>query len=96
MYLNIVFLHKDGHYITLQRYRPNHKRPSRAMRYSLIGGVRDITQQDWTKKKSINTTNTSKNSSQKRTKQLLDYERFAAMGQVAGMVGHDIRNPCKR
>jgi len=30
---------------------------------------------------------------QERTKQLKDAERLAAIGQVAGMVGHDIRNP---
>ena len=28
-----------------------------------------------------------------RTKQLKDTERFAAIGETAGMVGHDIRNP---
>jgi signal transduction histidine kinase len=28
-----------------------------------------------------------------RTRQLKDSERFAAIGQTAGMVGHDIRNP---
>ena len=28
-----------------------------------------------------------------RTKQLRDFERMAAIGQTAGMVGHDIRNP---
>jgi PAS domain S-box-containing protein len=30
---------------------------------------------------------------EERTKQLKDAERLAAIGQVAGMVGHDIRNP---
>ena len=30
---------------------------------------------------------------EERTKQLKDSERLAAIGQVAGMVGHDIRNP---
>lgn len=30
---------------------------------------------------------------EERTKQLRDSERLAAIGQVAGMVGHDIRNP---
>ena len=30
---------------------------------------------------------------EERTKQLNDSERLAAIGQVAGMVGHDIRNP---
>ncbi len=30
---------------------------------------------------------------EERTKQLQQAERLAAMGQVAGMVGHDIRNP---
>jgi len=28
-----------------------------------------------------------------RTKQLKDSERMATIGQTAGMVGHDIRNP---
>lgn len=28
-----------------------------------------------------------------RTKQLVTYERLAAIGQIAGMIGHDIRNP---
>jgi PAS domain S-box-containing protein len=30
---------------------------------------------------------------EKRTKQLKDSERLAAIGQTAGMVGHDLRNP---
>jgi signal transduction histidine kinase len=30
---------------------------------------------------------------EERTRQLKDAERFAAIGQTAGMVGHDIRNP---
>ena len=30
---------------------------------------------------------------EERTKNLEDSERFAAIGTVAGMVGHDIRNP---
>jgi signal transduction histidine kinase len=30
---------------------------------------------------------------EKRTRQLKDAERMAAIGQTAGMVGHDIRNP---
>ena len=30
-----------------------------------------------------------------RTEKLKDAERLAAIGETAGMVGHDIRNPCK-
>ena len=30
---------------------------------------------------------------EERTKQLKDAERLAAIGQTAGMIGHDIRNP---
>ena len=30
---------------------------------------------------------------EERTKQLRDSERLAAIGETAGMVGHDIRNP---
>jgi len=30
---------------------------------------------------------------EEKTKQLKDIERFAAIGQTAGMIGHDIRNP---
>jgi signal transduction histidine kinase len=30
---------------------------------------------------------------EERTKQLRDSERFAAIGELAGMIGHDLRNP---
>ncbi len=58
-----------------------------------IGGVRDITQRKRDQERIKQYSKHLEGLVKKRTEQLIAYERLAAIGQVAGMVGHDIRNP---
>jgi signal transduction histidine kinase len=58
-----------------------------------IGGIRDITQRALDRKKIEEYNKHLEELVEERTKQLINLERLAAIGEVAGMVGHDIRNP---
>ncbi len=86
------FLHKNGHYITV-------KDTARAIKDSsgktirFIGGIRDITQRRRDQEKIRQYSRHLEELVEERTKKLVDYERLATVGQIAGMVGHDIRNP---
>jgi signal transduction histidine kinase len=55
--------------------------------------VRDITEQKNSQKSLEKYADVLKKIIEERTKQLKDSERLAAIGQTAGMVGHDLRNP---
>ena len=55
--------------------------------------VRDITEQKRHQKTLEKQAGTLEKIINDRTKQLKDSERLAAIGQTAGMVGHDLRNP---
>ena len=55
--------------------------------------VRDITEQKERQQNLQDTADYLKKIIEERTKQLKDSERLAAIGQTAGMVGHDLRNP---
>jgi PAS domain S-box-containing protein len=55
--------------------------------------VRDITEQKDSQKNLEKYANVLKTIIEDRTKQLKDSERLVAIGQTAGMVGHDLRNP---
>jgi two-component system sensor kinase FixL len=55
--------------------------------------ARDITEQKELQKNLEEHAGTLKKIIEERTKQLKDTERLAAIGQTAGMVGHDLRNP---
>jgi two-component system sensor kinase FixL len=55
--------------------------------------VRDITEQKDLQKNLEKHADVLKEIIEERTKQLKDSERLAAIGQTAGMVGHDLRNP---
>ena len=55
--------------------------------------VRDITEQKNLQKSLEEQTDFLEKIVDERTKQLKDQERLAAIGQTAGMVGHDLRNP---
>ncbi len=55
--------------------------------------VRDITQQKDSQKNLEKNATVLKKIINERTKQLKDSERLVAIGQTAGMVGHDLRNP---
>jgi PAS domain S-box-containing protein len=58
-----------------------------------IGGVRNITQRKRDQEKIKQYSRHLEEIVEERTKQLQEKERLAAIGQTAGMVGHDIRNP---
>lgn len=90
--LEYRFLHKNGQYITLKDTARTIK-DATGKAVIVIGGVRDITQRRADQEKIHQYNKHLQELVAERTKQLVDYERFAAMGQVAGMVGHDIRNP---
>jgi PAS domain S-box-containing protein len=53
----------------------------------------DVTEQNRLQKNLENYTKNLEMLVEERTRQLKDKERLAAIGQTAGMVGHDIRNP---
>jgi two-component system, LuxR family, sensor kinase FixL len=55
--------------------------------------VRDISQQKQIQEYLKKQAESLEKEVQDRTKQLNDSERWAAIGQTAGMVGHDLRNP---
>jgi PAS domain S-box-containing protein len=55
--------------------------------------VRDITEQKDQQKSLAQQAGVLEKLVAERTKQLKDAERLAAIGQTAGMVGHDLRNP---
>ncbi len=55
--------------------------------------VRDITEQKDSQKNLEKYADVLKKILEDRTKQLKDSERLVAIGQTAGMVGHDLRNP---
>ena len=55
--------------------------------------VRDITEQKTSQKNLEKAADVLKKIIEERTKQLKDSERLVAIGQTAGMVGHDLRNP---
>jgi PAS domain S-box-containing protein len=59
----------------------------------VIGFVQDITEFRKLENQLQDYAKNLENLVEERTKQLKDSERLAAIGQTAGMVGHDIRNP---
>ncbi len=86
------FRHKNGNYIIVKDTAKAIK-DQNGKTISFIGGVRDITQRRRDKEEIEQYSKHLEQLVEERTKQLITYERFAAIGQVAGMVGHDIRNP---
>ena len=55
--------------------------------------VRDITEQKAMQKRLLDYAESLEKTVEERTNQLKESERLAAIGQTAGMVGHDLRNP---
>jgi signal transduction histidine kinase len=66
----------------------NDKKPKR-----IVGVEQDITERKQIEQKLEEHTKNLEKLVDERTKQLKDAERLAAIGQTAGMIGHDIRNP---
>ncbi|MCW3995003.1 MAG: PAS domain-containing protein [Candidatus Bathyarchaeota archaeon] len=86
------FRHKNGNYITVKDTAKAVKDQS-GKTVLFIGGVRDITQRVRDQEKIKQYSRHLEELVEERTKQLQEKERLAAIGQTAGMVGHDIRNP---
>jgi PAS domain S-box-containing protein len=86
------FQHKNGNYIIVKDTAKAIK-DQNGKTVSFIGGVRDVTQRRRDKEEIEQYSKHLEELVNERTKQLIAYERLAAIGQVAGMVGHDIRNP---
>jgi PAS domain S-box-containing protein len=78
------------------RYRQVSSAPVRDSEDNIIGSVsvvRDITELKQLQNRLQEHVENLEKLVEERTKQLKDSERLAAIGQTAGMVGHDIRNP---
>lgn len=78
------------------RYRQVSSAPVRDSEGNIIGSVsvvRDITELKQLQNRLQEHAGDLEKLVEERTKQLKDSERLAAIGQTAGMVGHDIRNP---
>jgi len=90
--LEYRILHKNGNYITVKDTAKAIKDET-GKTVQFIGGVRDITQRKQNREMLEQYSKHLEELVEERTKQLINYERLAAIGQVAGMVGHDIRNP---
>jgi PAS domain S-box-containing protein len=78
------------------RYRQVSSAPVRDSEVNIIGSVsvvRDITELKQLQNRLQEHAENLEKLVEERTKQLKDSERLAAIGQTAGMVGHDIRNP---
>jgi len=83
---------KNGNYITVKDTSQAIK-TAEGKTISFIGGIRDITQRKIDRERIRQYNRHLEQLVADRTKQLLKLERLAAIGEVAGMVGHDIRNP---
>ena len=86
-------IHKDGSVRTIHSERmvrevSEDNKPTR-----IVGIEQDITERKQTEQKLEEYAKNLEHLVEERTKQLKDSERFAAIGQTAGMIGHDIRNP---
>ncbi len=86
-------IHEDGSIRTIHSERMvrevgEDNKPTR-----IVGIEQDITERKQTEQKLEQYAKNLEHLVEERTKQLKDAERFAAIGQTAGMIGHDIRNP---
>jgi PAS domain S-box-containing protein len=82
--------HKKGHYIYAKDTAKilRHKNA-----FHIIGGIRDITERRQLQQKLEEYAKHLETLVEERTRELKDKERLAAIGETAGMIGHDIRNP---
>ncbi len=84
--------HKKGNYIVVRGIAKIIK-DTTGKRVRIIGGMQDITQYKEMQAKLEEYAKNLEKLVEERTRQLQDKERLATIGQIAGMVGHDIRNP---
>lgn len=82
--------HKNGHYVMV-------KDTAKILRHKnqvhIIGGIRDVTERKQLQQKLEEYARHLEELVEERTRELKDKERLAAIGETAGMIGHDIRNP---
>jgi len=86
------YIRKDGSIFpaSVRTWRLTNEKGNLAGVWSI---VRDITEQKERQKNLQDHADYLKKVVEERTKQLKDSERLVAIGQTAGMVGHDLRNP---
>ncbi len=90
--LEYRFRHKNGNYIIVKDTAKAVK-DANGNTVLFIGGIRDITQRVRDQEEIKQYSRHLEELVAERTRQLQEKERLAAIGQTAGMVGHDIRNP---
>ena len=86
-------LRQDGSVRTIHTERMV-REVDEAQKVTIIAGIeQDITERKQIEQKLEEYTKNLEELVEERTRQLKDAERLAAIGQTAGMIGHDIRNP---
>ncbi|MCW4023996.1 MAG: PAS domain-containing protein [Candidatus Bathyarchaeota archaeon] len=84
--------HKNGRYLIVKDTAKAVKDRNGKTAF-FIGGIRDITRRKRDQEKIRQYSKHLEELVDERTRQLQEKERLAAIGETAGMVGHDIRNP---
>ncbi len=91
--VEIPIMHKDGTVRTLLWNSANIHDPNSKKVIATIAQGQDITERKSLEAKLEQYARHLEQLVDEKTKQLKDSERLATIGQTAGMVGHDIRNP---
>ncbi|MGE5533295.1 MAG: ATP-binding protein [Bacillota bacterium] len=86
-------IHKDGSIRTIHSERMVREVDLNNKPIRIVGVEQDITERKQTEQKLAQYAKNLEQLVGERTKELKNAERFAAIGQTAGMVGHDLRNP---
>ncbi len=86
-------IHHDGSIHILHAQRQVVKVDSEGKAQVVVGVDQDVTEQKLAEERILQYSKHLEDLVEKRTQQLKKKERLAAIGETAGMVGHDIRNP---
>jgi PAS domain S-box-containing protein len=86
-------IHEDGSLHTIHSERMVREVDKDTKPTRIVGVEQDITDRKQIEQKLEEYAENLEQLVEERTKQLKDAERFAAIGQTASMIGHDIRNP---